>query len=146
IDRYTDITWHHYDISLALFPDMKPLTYNRHEWNGSAWEYNERGTIVYDQYGGSVETIETNMSGTWENSGRFTISYDNHSNYTGEKNEQWGSNVWVLEYQEEEALTYNANLDITERVYLRDVSGSGTLETNYKVTYDDFQYVSSADQ
>ncbi|RYZ17871.1 MAG: T9SS type A sorting domain-containing protein, partial [Sphingobacteriales bacterium] len=59
---------------------------------------------------------------------------------------RWNGNAWELSWEEQEALTYNTNLDITQRIYLRDWSGSGSLFVDHKEVYSNFQYISAANK
>ncbi len=129
-ERRTNIVWRN-------FNEQEFTSYNSNTWN-NGWVNPERGTFVYDAFGGYVETIEKQIYAGWVNLKRLTTSYDNHLNYTGFKEELWVNNGWVTTYVLQQMHTYNAAGELTETVFNQLSSPFNTLFLARRRVYSNF--------
>ncbi|MDX5346874.1 MAG: T9SS type A sorting domain-containing protein [Hymenobacteraceae bacterium] len=130
-DRYTNIVW-------QSFSDFKPLSYTEENWDNGTWVVEGRGNIVYDNNGGSVEVFQQFINNTWVNSDRWSSLYDSRKNEVGYMSEDWVNNAWVMDWQEEYLLTYNATDDVTQKIVRSWDISTNQLEDRRKEVYSNF--------
>ncbi|WP_400192881.1 T9SS type A sorting domain-containing protein [Hymenobacter sp. B81] len=112
-------------------------SYELQQWDGLAWQPQERGTYTYDTATlGSQSTFDIYQSGTWQPASRSTNSYDPFGNHLGTVQEQWSGTAWNLQMGTREFLGYNATDDVVRRLSQRvPVPGNPRVFVNQTKTY-----------
>ena len=134
-ERFVNISWHD-------FNKMQFDFYEKQGWT-NGWIIMSRHSTTYDAFGGS-ETI-TQLPGpgnTWVNSQRATITYDNRMNFIGEKSELWQGNMWRVDTDYQQILTYNATDDVTEMISRFWDKPSNSYQNSARSVYHNFIRIS----
>ena len=123
----------------------KYQSYTYQTWSGSAWVNAERLlSATYDTYGGSIETFQQYISGSWVNENRYSIFYYMQYNKTGKRDETWNipTTSWDTAYEYKYIFTYDVNNSITQSIYQEYSGTSHSYLNRFKTVYSDFLFLS----
>ncbi|WP_191906934.1 T9SS type A sorting domain-containing protein [Adhaeribacter soli] len=144
--RLFSISWYNFNNFQkdGFFGSFQVHGYRSQTWSNNGWVNLSSDTTVYDNLGGFVSTSQywDASANAWVNARRHLHSTDNNRNFIGSKNELWQNNAWGLDTDYQEILTYNANGDITERIYREWDQATNSYRSFQKQVYYNFTRIS----
>jgi hypothetical protein len=103
-------------------------------WNGTAWENDEQGTIIYNTSNDLINQTNQEWNGTaWANYFKITNTYNTNNMRTSQLNQNWNGATWVNQLLTTN--TYDANnLEQTYTFRLWTITGD-TLSEGDSIYY-----------
>lgn len=112
------------------------ISVTHQSWNTGTWFDYRRHTYTYDSFGGYEKTEEV-YTGGWQNSSRSRERKDRNGNYIQTSYETWNGSQWEIVLDHQYALSYDAQENLTERVF--SVSNDiGFMQPISREVYEDF--------
>ncbi len=101
-------------------------------WNGTTWENTQKYSCTFD----TISNLTTEFGQTWNNSAwvnsyHYTYTYDANNNRISELDQTWNAGTWVNSYRS--TYSYDAHNNLASELY-QDWNGSAWINS-LKITY-----------
>jgi Secretion system C-terminal sorting domain len=118
----------------------QPASFEEQAWNAttSAWVDEERNALSFQPNGSFVQISQEYDGTAWQNNERYTVTYDALGNFTLSQQEDWNGTTWQIEEANRRLLSYSPGNQLRRAVDQQYDTDDKRFENSGLTTYGSF--------